>query len=86
VVSEYDVLELAEGFIFAYGPLGFELRYTKYPTTVDVLGFQVRATLWLVVDAAVPDRPTVIGEPGALLVTVNVPVSVAAVVGAKLTA
>lgn len=85
--SEYDVLASAAEFTFAYGPLGLELRYTKYPTTVDELRSQVRATLWLVggVADAVPARPTFIGEPGALLAIDNVPVSLAAVWGSKIT-
>jgi hypothetical protein len=86
VESEYDVLESAEEFTLAYGPLGLELRYTKYPTTVDELRSQLRATLWLVEDVtAVPETATFTGELGALLAIDNMPVSLPALLGAKFT-
>jgi hypothetical protein len=53
---------------------------------VDELRSQVRATLWFVGDVTpVPERPMFIGEPGALLAIENVPVSLAALLGAKFT-
>jgi hypothetical protein len=53
---------------------------------VDELRFQVRATLWFVGDETpVPERPTVIGEPAALLAIENVPVSLAALLGSNVT-
>lgn len=38
------MLALGAGFIFEYGPPGLELRYTLYPATLEVLGFQRRLT------------------------------------------
>lgn len=53
---------------------------------MDVLRSQLNATLWLADGVvAVPERATFIGELAALLATVSVPVSLAALLGSKFT-
>jgi len=45
-----------------------------YPTTTEVLGFQVRLTLCCV-DAPLPVKASTTGEPGAVFANENVPVT-----------
>jgi hypothetical protein len=75
-------------FSCVYGPLGFELRYTKYPVTLELLLSQVSATVCFeAVAAAVPDPDSdiFIGEFAALLVIVSVPVTLPVALGSKFT-
>jgi hypothetical protein len=75
-------------FSCVYGPLGFELRYTKYPVTVEPLGSQVSATVCCAaVAAAVPDPDSDIfnGEFAALLAIVRIPVTLPVALGSKFT-
>ena len=52
--------------------------------TLDVLAFQLKATVWLLACTPVPERVIVAGDPVALLVTVNVPFTLPAEAGLKL--
>ena len=73
-------------FSCVYGPLGFVLRYTKYPVTVELLRSQDNATVCVAAAAAPdPDRAIFIGEFAALLVIVSVPVRLPVALGSKFT-
>jgi len=74
------------GFSCVYGPPAFVLRYTKYPFTVELLRSQDSATVcFAAATAPDPDRDIFIGEFGALLVIVSVPVTLPAALGSKFT-
>ncbi len=73
-------------FSCVYGPLGFVLRYTKYPVTVELLRSQSSATVCFAAAAEPdPERDIFIGEFAALLVIVSVPVTLPVALGSKFT-
>ena len=72
-------------FNFVYGPPETVERYTLYPATVDVLAVQFNVTECETSWTPVPEREIVAGELVALLVTVTLPVTLAAVAGVKVT-
>src|SRR5713226_9341519 len=66
-----------------YGPPETVPRYTKYPTTVDVLAVQFMVTEWGIGTNPVPVAETTVGELDAVLTTVMVPFRLTAAVGAN---
>ena len=70
---------------FVYGPPETLERYALYPDTVDVLAAQLSVTECATGWTPVPDRETVAGELVALLVTVTLPVTLAADAGVNIT-
>jgi len=70
-------------FSLVYGPPEAVPRYTKYPTTVDVLAVQFMVTEWGIGTNPVPVAETTVGELDAVLMTVMVPFRLTAPVGEK---
>jgi hypothetical protein len=66
------VAESGAELILVYGPPGWPLRYTLYPTTTDVLGLQDRAALCCGGAFPAPVSDSVAGEFEALLANVTV--------------
>ncbi len=79
------MLASGAGLIFVYGPPDVELRYTLYPTAVEVLGFQRRLTVCD--DVAVPDpvKVSTAGVFAALLVREMLPDAAPLLCGVKAT-
>lgn len=67
------VLTATTGLILAYGPPAVKLRYTLYPATTDVLGFQRRLTVCDSVAVPDPDRVSTTGVLAALLASEILP-------------
>ena len=67
------MLTATTGLILAYGPPAVKLRYTLYPATTDVLGFQRRLTVCDSVAVPDPDRVSTTGVLAALLASEILP-------------
>jgi len=86
VPSEYVGVASGVEFSCVYGPLGFELRYTKYPVTVELLRSQASATVCFAAAVTpLPESAMFMGEFAALLVIVSVPATLPVALGSKFT-
>jgi hypothetical protein len=81
----YEVVVTGTEFTFVHPPSTAELRYTLYPTTVDVLATQFNAAECVLVATPFPDKGRLMGDVEVLLVREMAPDAAPVPAGSKLT-